>query len=87
MSKEFALETALVMVAHGIKTYLYDDVRPVPMLSYAVRHLGCYVGIVITASHNPSKYNGYKVYGAHGGQIEPDDAKDIITNIGLSLIR
>jgi len=68
MSPEFSLETALVLNANGIKTYVFDSLRPTPLLSYAVRHLGCIGGIVITASHNPPEYNGYKVYWSDGGQ-------------------
>ncbi len=73
-SPEFALESARVLCANGIKTYLFDELRPTPELSFAVRHLGCISGIVITASHNSKEYNGYKVYGADGGQLPPDDA-------------
>ena len=62
MSKEFSLQTALILNANGIKTYLFESLRPVPELSFAVRQLGCTAGIMITASHNPPKYNGYKVY-------------------------
>ena len=62
MSKEFSEETALCLNANGIKTYKFEDVRPTPELSFAVRELGCIAGIVITASHNPPEYNGYKVY-------------------------
>jgi len=68
MSPEFSEETALVLNANGIKTYVFDGLRPTPLLSFAVRHLGCVAGIVITASHNPPEYNGYKVYWADGGQ-------------------
>jgi len=74
MSREFAQETASVLCANGIHTYLYEDLRPVPMLSFAVRELACAAGVVITASHNPKEYNGYKVYGPTGGQMEPEDA-------------
>src|SRR5574344_2255738 len=70
-SKEFALYAALVLSANGVRTYLYDTLHPVPMLSYCVRTLGTTAGIVITASHNPSKYNGYKVYWSDGGQVTP----------------
>ncbi len=73
-SAEFALESARVLCANGIKTYLFDALRPTPELSFAVRHLGCVSGIVITASHNPKEYNGYKVYGEDGGQLPPDAA-------------
>lgn len=80
-SREFALEAANVLCANGIKTYLFDDLRPTPMLSFAVRHLNCARGIVITASHNPKEYNGYKVYGEDGGQIPPETADKIIKYI------
>ncbi len=76
-SPEFALEAALVLAANGIKTYLFQKMRPTPQLSFAVRELGCQGGIVITASHNPPQYNGYKVYGEDGGQIVPDRAVEI----------
>jgi len=68
MSPEFSAEAALVLNANGIKTYTFDSLRPTPLLSFAVRHLGCVAGIVVTASHNPPEYNGYKVYWADGGQ-------------------
>jgi len=68
MSPEFSTEAALVLNANGIKTYTFDSLRPTPLLSFAVRHLGCVSGIVITASHNPPEYNGYKVYWDDGGQ-------------------
>ena len=77
-SRAFALEAANVLCANGIKTYLFDDLRPTPELSFAVRYLGCARGIVITASHNPKEYNGYKVYGEDGGQIPPSVADKII---------
>ena len=80
-SKEFAQEAANVLCANGIKTYLFGDLRPTPMLSFAVRHLGCARGIVITASHNPKEYNGYKVYGEDGGQIPPETADKILKYI------
>lgn len=81
MSKEFSEETALCLNANGIKTYRFDELRPTPELSYAVRELGCIAGIVITASHNPPEYNGYKVYWEDGAQIvEPTD-KEIITEV------
>lgn len=73
-SPEFAMEAALVLGKHGIKSYVYESLRPTPVLSFAVRHLGTYAGIMITASHNPAAYNGYKVYGADGGQMPPEDA-------------
>ncbi len=80
-SKEFALETALVLAANGIKAYLFDSLRPVPELSFAVRHLQTIAGVNITASHNPKEYNGYKVYWEDGGQIPPDKANIIISKI------
>ena len=76
-SAEFAKETALVLCSEGVKAYLFDALRPVPILSYAVRHLGAIAGIVITASHNPPEYNGYKVYGEDGAQVAPEVAAGI----------
>lgn len=70
-SYEFAHSAALVLAANGVRTYLYDTLHPVPMLSFALRHLKTTSGIVVTASHNPSKYNGYKVYWSDGGQVTP----------------
>lgn len=69
MSKEFGTQTALILNANGIKTYIFEDVRPTPELSYTIRKLGCISGVVITASHNPPKYNGYKAYWEDGAQI------------------
>lgn len=80
-SPEFAKETACVLAANGIKTYLFSTLHSVPQLSYAVRHLNCMAGVVITASHNPSKYNGYKVYWAYGGQAAPEQAAAIFDEI------
>ena len=80
-SPEFAREAARVLAANGIKTYLFSTLHSVPQLSFAVRHLGCMAGIVITASHNPSKYNGYKVYWAYGGQASPEQAAAIYDEI------
>lgn len=81
MSDEFSMQTALILNANGIKTYLFENLRPVPELSFAVRQLKCTAGIMITASHNPPKYNGYKVYWDDGSQIvEPRD-KDIIAKV------
>lgn len=77
-SAAFAKEAAGVLCANGIKVYLFDSLRPTPELSFSVRHLGCIRGIVITASHNPKEYNGYKVYGEDGGQIPPEAAEKII---------
>lgn len=73
-SPEFAMEAALVLGKHNIKSYVYESLRPTPVLSFAVRHLGTYAGIMVTASHNPAEYNGYKVYGEDGGQMPPEDA-------------
>ena len=81
-SEKFAKEAACVLVANGIKVWLYDAPAPTPMLSYAVRERYCDAGIVITASHNPAKYNGYKVYGSDGCQISPEVAKEILEVIG-----
>ena len=81
MSQEFSEETALCLNANGTKTYRFDSLRPTPELSFAVRQLGCIAGIVITASHNPPEYNGYKVYWEDGAQIvEPTD-KEIINEV------
>ncbi|MEH7146460.1 phospho-sugar mutase [Priestia megaterium] len=80
-SPEFALEVAKVLGRHGIKTYVFDELRPTPELSYAVRYLNAFAGIVITASHNPPEYNGYKVYGEDGGQLPPAAADNIISHI------
>ncbi len=76
-SAEFAKDTALVLCAEGVPAYLFDALRPVPLLSYAVRHLNAAAGIVITASHNPPQYNGYKVYGDDGAQVGPEAAEGI----------
>lgn len=81
MSPEFSKETALILNANGIKTYLFDELRPVPELSFAVRELHCIAGIMITASHNPPKYNGYKVYWEDGAQIVPPVDKGIIEEV------
>ena len=80
-SDVYALESACVLAANGIKTYLFRSLRPTPQLSFAVRDLKAAGGIVITASHNPPEYNGYKVYGADGGQLIPDDAEKVIASI------
>jgi len=80
-SPEFALEVAKVLGQHGIRTYIFDGLRPTPELSYAVRYLNAYAGIVITASHNPPEYNGYKVYGEDGGQLPPSAADNIISHM------
>ena len=80
-SEEFAKAAAGVLAKNGIKAYLFDDVHPVPMLSYAVRYLGTIAGIMITASHNPKEYNGYKVYGADGAQMSPEDTAKVVSFI------
>lgn len=81
MSPEFAKEAALCLNANGIKSYLFDSLRPTPELSFAVRRLGCIAGIVITASHNPREYNGYKVYWEDGAQITPPHDKNILAEV------
>ena len=81
MSKEFSELTALILNANGIKTYLFENLRPVPELSFAVRTLGCTAGVMITASHNPPKYNGYKVYWDDGSQIVSPRDKEIIAKV------
>ena len=81
MSFEFALTAARVLAANGIKTYLFENVRPVPMCSFAVRELGCIAGIMITASHNPKEYNGYKVYGEDGAQMSPEATAKVVEYI------
>ena len=78
MSREFAKATALTFAANNIKVYLFEDLRPTPMLSFTVRELKCQGGVVITASHNPKQYNGYKVYGQDGGQITDETANEVI---------
>ncbi len=80
-SEEFAKAAAGVLAKNGIKAYLFDDVHPVPMLSYAVRYLQTVAGIMITASHNPKEYNGYKVYGADGAQMSPEDTEKVVSYI------
>lgn len=80
-SPEFALESALVLAGNGVKAYVFESLRPTPELSFAVRHLGCSGGIVVTASHNPPEYNGYKVYGKDGGQLIPKDAGQVLQEI------
>ena len=77
-SKEFALQTALVMASHGIKSYLFDSLRPTPVLSFAVRKLNCIAGVMVTASHNPPNYNGCKVYWQDGGQMSHPQDSDVI---------
>lgn len=80
-SPEFAFESAAVLVKHGIKSYVFESLRPTPELSFAVRHLNCFAGIMVTASHNPAPFNGYKVYGEDGGQMPPHDADALTTYI------
>lgn len=81
MSTEFAMETALVLCANGISAYLFDALRPVALLSFGVRHLNAAAGVVITASHNPPQYNGYKVYAEDGAQIGPETAAAVTAKI------
>ncbi len=81
MSYEFACSAAVVLATNGIKTYIFKDVHPVPMLSYAVRQLKTIAGIMITASHNPKEYNGYKVYGADGAQMSPEATAEVVKYI------
>jgi len=81
LSPELALETACTLAANGIRAYVFDGLRPTPELSFAVRELGAQAGVVLTASHNPPEYNGYKVYGEDGGQIVPEVAEQIIDRI------
>lgn len=80
-SPEFAFESAAVLTKHGIKSYVFESLRPTPELSFAVRHLNCFAGIMVTASHNPAPFNGYKVYGEDGGQMPPHDADALTTYI------
>lgn len=81
MSREFCKEAAATLAAYGVKAFVFDSLRATPILSFAVRHLNCQMGIVITASHNPKEYNGYKVYSSYGGQICVDEANEIIGEI------
>jgi len=81
LSPEFALQAALTLNASGIVAYLWDSLRPTPLLSYAVRELGAIAGIVVTASHNPKEYNGFKVYWEDGGQVPPERAQAILERI------
>lgn len=81
MSKEFAYETARVLSYNGIKVYLFDSVHSVPEVSFGIRELGCAAGVMITASHNPKEYNGYKVYGPDGGQLPPEAVKTVINEM------
>ena len=77
-SDEFSMTAALVLCANGIKTYLFESMRSTPELSHAIRHLGADTGIVVTASHNPPEYNGYKAYGDDGSQLMPDVAAVVV---------
>lgn len=81
MSTEFAIAVAKVLAKFKIKVYLFENVRPVPICSFAVRHLNAFAGVMITASHNPSKYNGYKVYGQDGAQMSPEDTDKVVKYI------
>ena len=81
MSPEFALDSALCLAANGIHAYLFESLRPTPELSFAVRELGCTAGIVITASHNPPEYNGYKVYWEDGAQVTYPKDEEIIREV------
>lgn len=81
MSPEFAMEAARTLATRGIQTYVFDELRPTPELSFAVRYLNAFSGIVITASHNPPEYNGYKVYGADGAQLPPSEADKVIAQV------
>lgn len=80
-SDEFAMITARILAAHGVKVFLYEELMPVPLLSYAVRHYNTDAGVVITASHNPQAYNGYKVYGSYGGQVTDEEADLVLEEI------
>ncbi|MFF2288555.1 phospho-sugar mutase [Peribacillus butanolivorans] len=80
-SPEFALEAAKTLATFGVKAYLFDELRPTPELSFAVRKLNAFAGIVITASHNPPEYNGYKVYGSDGAQLPPEAADQVISYV------
>ena len=80
-SPEFSMWAALCLNANGIKTYRFDTLRPTPVLSFSVRELGCIAGIVVTASHNPPEYNGYKVYWEDGAQIVPPVDGEIISEV------
>ncbi len=83
-SSEFAVAVSKVLSANGVKVWLFEDVRPVPMCSFAIRHLGAVCGVMITASHNPKEYNGYKVYGEDGAQMSPEATDKVVEFIGLT---
>jgi phosphoglucomutase len=80
-SRYFSEIAADVLSANGIYTYIFEDMRPTPELSFAIRHLNCDSGIVVTASHNPKEYNGYKAYWADGGQLVPPHDKNVIAEV------
>lgn len=80
-SQEFAMVSASMLADHGIQSFVFESLRPTPELSFAVRHFDCVAGIMITASHNPSNYNGFKVYGSDGGQMPPRDADEVIKHV------
>lgn len=80
-SRLFAEQTAEILAANGIRAFLFEDLRPTPLLSFAIRHLNCHSGIMITASHNPPEYNGYKVYWSDGGQLVPPHDKNVIEEV------
>ncbi|MDR7001747.1 phospho-sugar mutase [Neobacillus niacini] len=80
-SPEFAMEAAKTLATKGIQTYVFDELRPTPELSFALRYLNAFSGIVVTASHNPPEYNGYKVYGHDGGQLPPESADQVIARV------
>lgn len=84
MSKEFSIEAACVLAAAGIRSYVFDELRPTPELSFTVRELNCIAGINVTASHNPKEYNGYKVYWEDGAQISPNQAETVLKEIRSS---
>ena len=83
-SEEFAKATAEVLAKNGVKVWLFTDVHPVPMLSYAVRYLKTIAGVMVTASHNPKEYNGYKVYGEDGAQMSPEDTAQVVSYINAT---
>ena len=81
MSPEFAMDSAKVLAKHGIRSYVFESLRPTPELSFAVRHLNCFGGIMVTASHNPKEYNGYKLYDEKGCQLVPALAQQVIDRV------
>jgi phosphoglucomutase len=81
MSREFAFDCAALLAKNNIKSYVFESLRPTPELSFAVRHLGCFGGIMITASHNPREYNGYKLYDEKGCQLVPALASQVIERV------